>query len=210
MKNIPVFTTEYGIASLVLQQIPYRQEAYIRIHETRQPEKLLAECMAFCRACGAERIYADAGEGIYPQYSTVYEMRGTVRALPELTEHLFPVTPETVKKWRAVCNERMRAVDNASYLAAEDDKRILSSNGAYFIHRDGVLLGIGWLEEDCLVAVASAVPGAGLRVAHTLLSLREGRSVSLEVVSTNHKALRLYEQLGFIKTRELIRWYKIL
>ena len=31
MKDIPAFTTENGIASLILREIPYREEAYIRI-----------------------------------------------------------------------------------------------------------------------------------------------------------------------------------
>ena len=31
MKDIPVFTTEFGIASLILRDIPYRGEAYVRV-----------------------------------------------------------------------------------------------------------------------------------------------------------------------------------
>ena len=56
MRDIPVFTTEYGVASLVLREIPYRQEAYISIQSSLQPEELLAECVSFCRACGAEKV----------------------------------------------------------------------------------------------------------------------------------------------------------
>ena len=50
MRDIPVFTTQYGVASLVLREIPYRQEAYISIQSSLQPEQLLEECIGFCRA----------------------------------------------------------------------------------------------------------------------------------------------------------------
>ena len=55
--------------------------------------------------------------------------------------------------------------------------------------------------------MAAVEQGAGERVMHTLLSLVEGATVTLEVASTNARAIRLYERLGFIKTQELRRWY---
>ena len=44
---------------------------------------------------------------------------------------------------------------------------------------------------------------------HTLMSLVEGDQMTLEVASTNKKAIRLYEKLGFLVTRELERWYSV-
>ena len=41
MKDFPVFSTSYGVASLILKEIPYRQEAYIHIQSTLEPEQLL-------------------------------------------------------------------------------------------------------------------------------------------------------------------------
>ena len=58
VKDFPMFTTEFGVASLILKEIPYRSEAYIIIQDTQQPEQLLQECISFCRMCGAEKIYA--------------------------------------------------------------------------------------------------------------------------------------------------------
>ena len=58
MKDIPVFTTENGAASLILGEIPYRGEAFVRIQDSLEPESLLKECVSFCRMCGAERVYA--------------------------------------------------------------------------------------------------------------------------------------------------------
>jgi hypothetical protein len=34
MRDIPMFTTEYGVASLVLKEIPYQAAAYITIQDS--------------------------------------------------------------------------------------------------------------------------------------------------------------------------------
>ncbi|MBO5130094.1 MAG: GNAT family N-acetyltransferase [Oscillospiraceae bacterium] len=211
MKDFPVFTTEYGVASLILKEIPYRQEAYIHLQATQQPEELLQECVSFCRICGAERIYARGHEFLekFPLHTAVYEMRGDAWADESKLEHLFPVTEETVGKWRSICNERMRCVDNAATQEARDEKEILASGGAYFVHRDGELLGIGWIRDNMLLAVATVQRGAGERVMHTMMSLMPGQSMTLEVASTNERAIRLYEKLGFVITREISRWYRV-
>ena len=211
MKDFPVFTTEYGVASLILKEIPYRQEAYIHLQATQQPEELLQECVSFCRICGAERIYARGHEFLekFPLHTAVYEMRGDAWADESKLEHLFPVTKETVGKWRSICNERMRCVDNAATQEARDEKEILASGGAYFVHRDGELLGIGWIRDNMLLAVATVQRGAGERVMHTMMSLMPGQFMTLEVASTNERAIRLYEKLGFVITREISRWYRV-
>lgn len=213
MRDFPFFTTDFGIASLVLKQIPYRQEAYITLLEV-QPDGLddhLRECAAFCRMAGAERIYAKGHPALerYPLHTAVLEMRGTAWVDKEKLENLFPVTEATVSRWRQIYNERMKTVDNAGTLEARDEKEILESGGAYFVHHEGELLGIGWLEDTKLLAVAAVKPGAGERVMHTLMSLVEGADMTLEVASTNEKAIRLYEKLGFIQTAEVSRWYRV-
>lgn len=214
MRDFPFFTTDFGIASLVLKQIPYRQEAYITLLEV-QPDGLddhLRECAAFCRMAGAERIYAKGHPELerYPLHTAVLEMRGTAWVDKEKLENLFPVTEATVSRWRQIYNERMKTVDNAGTLEARDEKEILESGGAYFVHHEGELLGIGWLEDTKLLAVAAVKPGAGERVMHTLMSLVEGADMTLEVASSNEKAIRLYEKLGFLKTKEISKWYRVL
>lgn len=210
MKDFPMFTTENGAASLILKEIPYRKEAYILLRDSRSPEALLQECADFCRACGAEKVYASGHPLVerYRLHTAMLEMRGIPDVCEDLIENLFPVTEDTVAKWREIYNEAFRNVHNAATQEAKDEKAILKG-GAYFVHHRGELLGIGWLQGDTVEAIASVKPGMGKRVLHSLCSVCPGVPLRLEVASENHRAIALYEKAGFIKTRELSRWYCI-
>ncbi|MDD6967426.1 MAG: GNAT family N-acetyltransferase [Candidatus Faecousia sp.] len=211
MKDFPVFPTSHGAASLTLKEIPYRREAYIKIQSTQEPELLLEECIGFCTACGAERIYASGHDflGQFPLHTSVCQMKGCLFLSEEEIPSMFPVTEATISKWREIYNDKMQRVDNASTLEARDESEILRSGGAYFVHRSGELLGIGWLVEDKLAAMAAVKPGAGEMVCKAMQSLIPQQTITLEVASTNQKAIRLYERLGFLKTEELSRWYRV-
>ncbi len=213
MRDFPIFTTEYGLASLVLKEIPYKKQAYIHIRDVQEDffAEHMAECVSFCRMCGAEAVFAAGHEKLeaYPLYTAVLEMRGQAVVDREKLACLFPVTEATVGRWRYIYNEKMAGVDNTATLESRDEKRIVESGGAYFVHDNGQLLGIGWMEDTKLLAVASAKKGEGERVMHTLMSLVEGSSMTLEVASTNERAIRLYERLDFLKTAEVQRWYRV-
>lgn len=213
MRDFPIFTTEYGVSSLVLKEISYRNEAYIHIRDCQEAyfAEHLAECVSFCRMCGAERIYAEGNDKLdqYPLYTAVWEMRGKARSEEEKLASLFPVTEATVAQWRTIYNKGMRTVDNAGTLESRDEKRILKSGSAYFVHRSGELLGIFWLDGNKLLAIVSVQKGAGETVMHTMMSLRDGEPMTLEVASTNARAIRLYEKAGFLPTAELCRWYQV-
>lgn len=212
MRDFPMFTTEYGVASLVLKEVPYRQEAYVIIQSALQPEELLRECISFCRMVGAEKVFARGHaclEG-YPLYCAVFEMGGSMEADEEKIQNLWPVTKETVGAWRQFLNEKLRAVDNAGTLEAKDEQEILDSGGAYFVHRKGELLGAGWLAGEELKLIAAAEPGTGEWVFHSLLSVEPPEQLRLEVASTNERAIRFYEKMGMAKTAELRRWYQVL
>ena len=213
MKDIPMFTTDYGIASLILKEIPYKGVAFVHIRDVQQGfvKEHLDECVGFCRAAGADRVLASHYEILqdYPLESIVYRM-----ALPwtprEPEEHLWPVTEETVGQWREIYNHGMRHIDNHATLTSYDEKKIIASGGAYFVHSHGKLLGIGWMEDNKLLALVGVEPGMGMRVAQTLFTTVDADQITLEVVSTNLRAIRLYEKMGFVKTGEVNRWYRIL
>jgi len=214
MRDLLFFTTENGVADLILKEIPYKQTAYIRVldaaEENLQP--LLQECASFCRMAGADHIYASGHPGLerWPLYTSVLTMRGTAWVDREKLRSVFPVSEQTVSRWRQLMNERIRNVDNAATLEKKDEQEILHSSGACFVHRSGELLGGGWLCDGELKLLAACKQGMGERVCHTLFSMYPEESVRLEVASTNRKALRLYEKLGFFRTAELRRWHRVL
>lgn len=212
MKDIPLFTTQYGAAGLILKEIPYRKEAYIRIHSSLDPEKLLEECRGFCRACGAEKIYAAGHESLsaLPLHTAVLELAGTVSWEAEKLAQLFPVTEQTVGQWRSLCNGAMAQVPNAGTLEARDEAEILSSGGAYFVHKEGKLLGLGWLRGMRLEILVSVVPGMGETVLRTLASLTEHGELRIQVAQANEKAMRLYSRIGFLPVAEISRWFRVL
>ena len=211
MKDFPVFPTQHGAASLILKEIPYRGEAYIQIQSTQEPDALLEECIHFCAACGAERVYAaghDILEAAYPLHTSIYRMTGTIQLHEEEIPAMFPVTEQTAEHWRECYNQRMKNVDNAATLESRDTPNIVQGN-AYFIHRNGTLLGIGWIEGNKLRAIASMQHGAGEALCRAMQSLIPQQQMTLEVASTNQKAIALYERLGLIKVEELSRWYQV-
>ncbi len=212
MKDIPFFTTEHGAASLVLREIPYRQLAYIRLLSSQEPKELLEECVSFCRACGAEKIFA-AGEEMpegYPLHTAVLQMSRPRTGLEQAEACLFPVTEETLEHWRSLYNEKMAKVDNAAYMDSWDGKEMLAKGDGYFVHKNGKLLGLGRASAGTIDAVISLAPGAGEVVVKALAALLTEDVITLQVASTNEKAIRLYERLGFVKTQEISRWYRVL
>jgi GNAT superfamily N-acetyltransferase len=212
MKDIPVFDTENGIASLFLREIPYRQRAHIKIQSSQDPEKLLEECIAFCRMCGAEWIDAAGHDYLekYPLITSLYAMTCPKAALGETDACLFPVTEETVDQWVDICNHRMKDIPNCAWMDRAQGLEMLKEGDGYFVHKDGVLWGIGRASGEMIDTVISVVPGKGEAVLLALASLLDTDIIRLQVASENHRAIRLYERLGFIKVKELSRWYRVL
>lgn len=211
MRDFPVFTTECGVGSLVLKEIPYSGAAYITIRDASDPNGFLSECTDFCKAVGALNIYA-SGHCIletYPLYTSVIKMTAPLVAFPETESALFPVTEKTIDRWREIYNDKMKNVPNASYMSQRAGAELLKNGNGYFVHRDGELYGIGVASEGTIHCVASVIPGKGREVVLALLHALTAETVDLEVASENPRAIRLYESMGFIKVSEVSRWYKI-
>jgi len=211
MKNIPVFTTEKGVGSLVLREIPYSKTAYITIQSAMDPEAFLKECVDFCVSVGADKIYATGHDCLekFPYHTSIWKMARPMEGIPDTDAALFPVTLKTSESWRNVYNEKMQDVPNAAWFSWTDGKRLVKEGNGYFIHRNGKLLGIGIASGDTIDALASVVPGCGSQIVSALCHCLVGDTVQLQVASENTRAVRLYEKMGFIKTAELSSWYRV-
>ena len=209
MKDIPLFTTEYGAASLILRELPYRGIAYVRLLATEQPVQLLEECIGFCRACGAEKIYATGSPALeqYPLHTAVVLLQCPKDRLGATAATLCPVVSDTVELWRTIYNKKMLSVPNAAYMTTADAKNLLSDG--YFILRDGQRIGIGKASCGKIDAVIALSLGAGTDCVRALGTLTQTGSICLEVATANEKAMKLYQKLGFFQTRELSRWYQV-
>jgi ribosomal protein S18 acetylase RimI-like enzyme len=137
-------------------------------------------------------------------------MQCSRESIPETDACLFPMTEETMQQWLDICNERMANVPNAAYMDRKDGKEFLQKGNAYFVHKDGVLLGIGVAAGDFIDTVIALQPGAGETVVRALASVLTGDMVRLWVASANARAVRLYERMGFMKVKELSRWHLVL
>lgn len=211
MKNIPVFTTPYGTASLILREIPYKQEAYVRVLASDDVVSLLEECKKFCVMVGAEHIFATATEmpADYPLHNQILIMRCDRNALDEGDAALWPVQSHTADAFKKLYNDKICSVDNASYMDDAQCKEMVKRGDGYFVHKEGKLLGIGRVYGGELLWVSSHYPGAGETVVKTLAGALQDESITLDVSSTNKKAINLYERLGFIIVGEKSRWYRI-
>lgn len=211
MRDFPFFTTENGVAGVTLSRIPYTKEAYITLHQAPAPQALLNECVAFCLAAGAETVYATGkgmGEG-YPLHTRILRLQCPKESLSGSDAALFPVQAHTFERWRELYNERMRGVSHAAFLKQSDKESILKSAGAYFVHRDQTLLGIGLVEGEAVKAVASVIPGMGETVLLALCELITADTVTLEVSEDNGPAMAIYKRLGFLPVGEVCRWYRV-
>lgn len=211
MKDIPVFTGSFGAAGLTLSQIPYTGKAYIKIHASQQPEELLQECVEFCRACGAETIFAsgkDMPEN-YPVSATLVSMSCPKERLAQSTAGAAAATEETIFRWLNIYRQRMQNLPNASYISDREAGKLLESGTCWFVWDGDTLLGIGKVSEDRLEAIATCIPGAGEQVLRTLAANITGHTVFLEVAQENTPAMRLYNRLGFSEFGDKVRWYQV-
>lgn len=211
MKDLPVFTTEHGVASLILKEIPYQQTAYIIVRNSLEPEALARECADFCRACGAERIYAAGDSALegFPFYTAMWEMACLRQSIPDTDAALWPVQAQTLPQWQEIYNQKVRRVPNGAWMTKSYGEEMLKTGDGYFIHRGETLLGIGRASADRIDWVASIAPGAGAEVVKALAHVATEDTITLTVASSNGKAVRLYERLGFLRTSELSRWYQL-
>lgn len=212
MRDFPIFDTRYGVASLVLRDVPYWECAYIKLLSTREPEKLLSECADFCKAVGAEHIYA-TGEVMpekYPTYATLVKLRCSAAHLPVTDAVAVPVTEQSLPQWKQIYNQKMAAVPNASYMDDARGRELLEEASGYMVYKGDTLIGIGKACDNTVHAVAAVLPGAGQDTLCALAQRLQADVIELLVATENERAMALYQRLGFTVSEEVSRWHKIL
>ena len=217
MKDIPVFTGQFGIGSLILREIPYKKCAYVMVRSARDGylAEFLKECGQFCVMAGAELVLATADEPLdfLPHVHDMLEMSCRKEILPPPLE---PVELEMLHRGNGgeflrCYNALFRAVPNAATYTETDLQRILSQEQACLALVDGQPAGIGeWTNTElCAVGVLPEFRGLGRRMTLTLLERISGPVITLRVSSANGPAMRLYQKLGFDRSRVLSRWYAL-
>ncbi len=200
MKDLPLFPCADGMASLILNEIPYRGEAYVLIRSVfGSQERLLRDCGNFCRQAGAQAVYV-SGEGDFRQLP-VYA-RLVARSLDKA---LLPQSRAVAEKtedpqWAEMYNQRFRQVHAAkTYLKTPPD--------SYYIVLDGERIGLGQIIDDELAAVASLKMGFGLDCVCALSQRIHQQRVHLLCAEENIPAVRLYDRLGFSRDCTKRLWY---
>ncbi len=212
MKDIPMFTTPYGTAGLILREIPYQEEAYVRLQDVTDLQGLIKECLDFCKAVGAQRVYATGHRGLeaYPLSTAIVSMVCQKDSLGETDAALWPVQENTAAEFQRIYNEKISHVPNGAWMDQVDIREMLTRGDGYFVHRGETLLGIGRVYDGYILWLAAVQKGAGADVVKALATALHTDTVKLGVATANQKANKLYLQLGFLPVEEKSRWYQIL
>ncbi len=209
MRNIPLFTTEYGVANLLLKNVPYTDAAYIQLLSARDYMKLLQECCNFCKMVGAKMIYVSGNECLkeLPLYTQILSMSRRISGIPVSDCILVSVNKETSESWRELYNSRMRGVPAADHMLKSDMAIHLSKADCYYVYCDDQLLGIGIASGERVDAVIGLQPHVGQKVLTALCGALSGDTVYLKVASENLPAVILYEKMGFKIDSITEEWY---
>ena len=130
-------------------------------------------------------------------------------SIPDTDGALWPVQEKTLTQWQNIYNKKVKKVPNGAWMTKADAEKMLETGDGYFIHRGETLLGIGRAAADRIDWVASVTPGAGADIVKALAHAATEDTISLTVASTNQKAVKLYERLGFLRTAEISKWYQL-
>ena len=190
MKNIPMFTSPYGVATLILREIPWSGSAYVLVRSVwnDQTASLLEECRGFCRAVGAKEIFAayDAEElPAKPAYDMIRMMRPKAGLPAGEKLELEPLTRENSAAYLEIYNRCFVKVPSA----ASYDQTSLEP----------------LYDED--LAWRPAYRGLGRNLALAVLQMVPSPVLHLKVASTNTRAIALYQRLGFTAECVEKRWF---
>ena len=211
MRDIPVFSTQNGVGSLFLSQVPYTKSAFIKIQDTSDAKAFLQECIDFCRAVDASHIYISGHEicKSFPLYTSVLRMRAHADTIGDTDACLLPITKDTLSQWQEIYNQKIKHVPNGRWMNSSFADELLKRGDGYFVHLNGQLIGTGIAYADHISWVCSLQKASGKEVVRALIHALSSDVIELEVASTNYKAVSLYEELGFTICEIVSDWYVV-
>ena len=181
-----------------------------------QAAELLEECRGFCRAVGAEEIFAswDTAELPGEHAYDMVEMTCRKADLPQPANpvELEQVTPETAEAYLRIYNQCFYAVPSAASYGRKSLEPLYGEDLAWLARVDGQYAAVAEISKDGLegIAVLPEFRGLGFNLAAAVLQMVPNPVVRLKVASTNERARRLYARLGFTEEKVSRRWYRIL
>ena len=202
MRDIPLFTVTDGMATLILHEIPFRQEAFVWIRTVfGSVEGLVKECTGFCKAAGAERVYfsGDMDLSAFSVHARLIYRSVPKSYLPSTEAVALPVKNED--QWLELYRQAFRPVPVAQSTP--------SPEGRYDIFRGGKLIGIGQIQGGMLMSIASTEKGMGTDCLCALASHGQGDRIRLVCAEENLPAMKLYDRLGFSKEEVKEIWYSL-
>lgn len=217
MNNIPIFTAVNGMATLILKEVPVCGRAYVMLRSVwnGKTAALLEECAQFCRAVGAEEIFAcDDGNELPAEAAyEVVELSISKDALPKPQKpvELVPLRQDNSAEYLRIFNGCFRDLHSAASYGPADIRRLLGKDLAFLARVDGQYAGIAELGDNYLeaVAVLPQFRGLGFDLTASVLAKLPGPVVRLKVASTNERALRLYRRMGFGEDRTVRKWFRL-
>ena len=218
MKNIPLFTSSYGLATLILREIAWNGRAYVLVRSVwnDRAAELLDECRQFCRAVGAEEIYAcwDTEELPADHAYDMIDMTCLKADLPAPRKpvELEQVTPDTAEAYLRIYNQCFRDVPSAASYDRNSLQPLYGEDLAWLAKADGQYAAVTEISKEGLegIAVLPEFRGLGYDLAATVMQMVPSLTVKLKVASTNARARALYTRLGFTEAGISRRWYQIL
>jgi hypothetical protein len=213
MRDIPFFQWEGCVATLALSEIPYRRKAYVlvRLAPAEKLRAFMKECVAFCRMAGAQRIYASAEHPLetgVPAYALVRYVCPRA-ALQPVNLELTPLNAENQHLFLELQRQLFQSVDGAATYTLQDCERIKKAASGFLWMEGGTPIGIGELRNGEIGTVGVTRPGTGGTLVRALAGKLSSEVVSVQTASTNERAIRLYEKLGFRLDEVLSDWYLI-
>lgn len=204
MKDIPIFTSSGGIATLILREIPIKGEGYVLLRSVfTTTDALLRECADFCVAAGAERVFVSGQEGLshLPVYACLIERTLPRNQIPPTEAIAVPIQSEDADRWASQYNEKFRTVPSAQSCRKPEN--------AYDIYLHGKHIGIGQIHDSKLDSVAALEPHMGQACVSALAAQCKGETLHLLCAVENLPAMKLYDRMGFSVGPIKECWYQV-